>query len=871
MKGIKIEVTGNIARVTEKPARITAGTVGLPVEFSFDEPWEGLDKTAVFQAGRVCKIVENLNAETVVPWEVLVKNGLWLSIGVYGTNKDGSCAIPTTWANVSVIAVSAHPNGDPSTDPTLPVWQKLLNAVGNLLGLKTRAKNNLVDAINEVHNIAIAGGVETDPTLSMPGLAADAAVTGEALGSKPGRKTADGGEIFNDYENNEALGDFTKAEGKNSKSGICGYKVLRALHTNNEKNQFYIDVQGREAASSYAEGDLLCFDGKTHVYDKLVITGLVQTDNPDYSTYNETRIYVDSVDGTSIEGIQEENSKDPWENWVYCLAKPNPEGGIPVQSSEGAYAGGVNARAVGRAAFARGRDVKAIGDYAYAVGRGTKAAYAAYAEGKDTIAEGYNSHAEGSTTSALGAASHAEGQYSQANSRYSHSEGYNTRANAESAHAEGNGSIASGVAAHAEGYLTEATAEGAHAEGYKAVASGMHSHAEGTSKATGVRAHAEGSGCKADGDNSHAEGSGTTASGSGAHTEGLFTTASGKSAHAEGSATKASGHYSHAEGDTNEASGHHSHVEGYKNTSTGQFSHAEGSNVEVRATGAHGEGLYNVVEEAAKYAHVQGYHNKATAESQHVMGKYNEPDNTKAVILGNGTSDADRSNAFTVDWAGNTWFAGGVTASSEFTVSSDAEILTHLDNLVKAMPNMGVRTVVFAVQQDASGHMDAIFGGGSTFANIHKITTDYAFAEAKRYGVFGVEKWVRQKYGGTWKPWEWENPPMELGMEYRTTERHNGRAVYAKCVAFGGLPHGTTKISSHGIGDFRQLVKLEISSAENESGSVATGKAFMVHDDIVRVGVDSTNITLVTSETGSGGGIPVNVTLWYTKVDSHSG
>lgn len=38
----------------------------------------------------------------------------------------------------------------------------------------------------------------------------------------------------------------------------------------------------------------------------------------------------------------------------------------------------------------------------------------------------------------------------------------------------------------------------------------------------------------------------------------------------------------------------------------------------------------------------------------------------------------------------------------------------------------------------------------------------------------------RQSYSGTWKPWEWVNPPMLTGVEYRTTERINGKAVYKK-------------------------------------------------------------------------------------------
>ncbi len=150
MESIKIEVTGNIARVIERPQRITAGTVGLPVEFTFDSHWEGLDKAAVFHAGHECRVVERLEGSVVIPWEVLEKPGPWLSIGAYGVNKDGSVAIPTIWANVCAIVIGALPDGDPSTDPTLPMYKQLMNQIGNPAELKTNAKDSFVAAANEI-------------------------------------------------------------------------------------------------------------------------------------------------------------------------------------------------------------------------------------------------------------------------------------------------------------------------------------------------------------------------------------------------------------------------------------------------------------------------------------------------------------------------------------------------------------------------------------------------------------------------------------------------------------------------------------------------------------------------------------------------
>lgn len=57
----------------------------------------------------------------------------------------------------------------------------------------------------------------------------------------------------------------------------------------------------------------------------------------------------------------------------------------------------------------------------------------------------------------------------------------------------------------------------------------------------------------------------------------------------------------------------------------------------------------------------------------------------------------------------------------------------------------------------------------------------------------------RDKIKGTWQPWEWVNPPMLLGDEYRTTWRYQGKPVYVKAVDCGAMPNKTTKQIEHGV------------------------------------------------------------------------
>ena len=55
---------------------------------------------------------------------------------------------------------------------------------------------------------------------------------------------------------------------------------------------------------------------------------------------------------------------------------------------------------------------------------------------------------------------------------------------------------------------------------------------------------------------------------------------------------------------------------------------------------------------------------------------------------------------------------------------------------------------------------------------------------------------LRRYYSNTqkaWSEWEYINPPLVLGYEYRTTERYLYKPVYVKLVDFGALPNNTAK------------------------------------------------------------------------------
>lgn len=164
----------------------------------------------------------------------------------------------------------------------------------------------------------------------------------------------------------------------------------------------------------------------------------------------------------------------------------------------------------------------------------------------------------------------------------------------------------------------------------------------------GENSVAIGSDCIASGASAIAIGSGVSATGFASHAEGTGTVASGNLAHAEGQDSKATGYASHAES-SGEANGDYSHAEGY-GIADGNYSHASGN------------GTW------------------AVGRSQTVIGEANLEDSatdaatrgTYAVIVGNGDMDAgEYSNAATMDWEGNVWFAGDVYVGSTSGTNKD--------------------------------------------------------------------------------------------------------------------------------------------------------------------------------------------------------
>lgn len=122
-----IEVTNNRAS-TKRGELLTKGQIGAQVQFVFNDHWSDMKKTAVFKrCGKTIDVVDSeWNGDIVtVPPEITEEAGFLVHVGVYGVSEDSKRITPTLYAPLGAVALGAEPDGDPSTDPTLPVWAQL--------------------------------------------------------------------------------------------------------------------------------------------------------------------------------------------------------------------------------------------------------------------------------------------------------------------------------------------------------------------------------------------------------------------------------------------------------------------------------------------------------------------------------------------------------------------------------------------------------------------------------------------------------------------------------------------------------------------------------------------------------------------------
>lgn len=144
--------------IVRKRGPLTSGSVGVyPVRFEFSTDWEGLSRTAVFQAdGEPVRMLLDESGACSIPREVLVKPGVRLKAGVYGV-QGGEIVLPTIWADLGEILRGVTMPDGGTYPPTPELWEQALNGKGDALeydGLNL----SLLAGDKKLSTVQIAGG-----------------------------------------------------------------------------------------------------------------------------------------------------------------------------------------------------------------------------------------------------------------------------------------------------------------------------------------------------------------------------------------------------------------------------------------------------------------------------------------------------------------------------------------------------------------------------------------------------------------------------------------------------------------------------------------------------------------------------------------
>ena len=124
--------TGAKGEMTEGEI-LVSGMVGKQVRFEFSEEWKNLRKTAVYRAGGITCIQEDIDQVGTIPERILSQSLGRLYVGVYGQREDGSLAIPTVLVPGPFIHIGATGEETPEEEVPSSEWEEMKQALAETL------------------------------------------------------------------------------------------------------------------------------------------------------------------------------------------------------------------------------------------------------------------------------------------------------------------------------------------------------------------------------------------------------------------------------------------------------------------------------------------------------------------------------------------------------------------------------------------------------------------------------------------------------------------------------------------------------------------------------------------------------------------
>ena len=301
------------------------------------------------------------------------------------------------------------------------------------------------------------------------------------------------GEIFNNYEGNQAISEYSSASGNGTLAGCKGYWYSNIDSANKTITLSTThDENGTTTWDDSIDIDWVAGDVINIVYDsKYYNCATIKTIAGNEITLEDNIL---DVSGNALNGYSYDDGFDG--NTIWVLNKP--ECGI-ADIRIGATVEGQDNKALGPYSHTEGRQNISFGQYGHTEGRKNKATYAAHGEGmsneangfychtegRQNIVNGESSHAENIGNTVDGDASHGEGQGNKVNGDYSHGEGYNNTVDADTSHVGGNNNNVSGSLHNVNGLSNTVSGEGNTVTGVSNNVSGVNNNVSGAANTVG--------------------------------------------------------------------------------------------------------------------------------------------------------------------------------------------------------------------------------------------------------------------------------------------------------------------------------------------------------------------------------------------------
>lgn len=205
-------------------------------------------------------------------------------------------------------------------------------------------------------------------------------------------------------------------------------------------------------------------------------------------------------------------------------------------------------------------------------------------------------------------------------------------------------------------------------------------------------------------------------------------------------------------------------------------------------------------------------------------------------------------------------------AIPKYYANSDEELFAALDELLATMPRGATKQIEF---QSASTWPS--LAGYSYVGTLFKDSDTVAVLEGTTYGVNGSSLSAREslsvvtsRLASGWGPFEYYNPPLVSGFEFRTTERVNYKAVFKRWDSTKGVIEcrldGETTWKPYT--DITGVVKhytATVSTSWTASGNYS-------YQDVAVTGILATDTPIVGINPGSDNAANVNYSLAMSNV-----